>query len=124
MNKFALLPFVLPMLAPACEGEEYDWFDHQYLYLKAVSQDEDAAVVVRGSLLSAGENDGRRLYFVESACLSFEDWPETMHCLESRITLHLKEGVMYDVVGWSEPVDRRIPQRALTVFYESWVCCD
>jgi hypothetical protein len=37
-------------------------------------------------------------------------------CESSHVTLFLEPGVEYEVVGWSEPDDRRTPDRELTVF--------
>ncbi len=125
MSKFALLLFVLPMFAGQCDRQEVTWHNQQYIHVRANgTASEDSIIIVRGRIYDTTVIDGQRLYFVESACESFADWPETNQCLDSRITLSLVEGREYDIAGWSEPGDRRAPVRDMTVFQTSWICCN
>ena len=125
MRKFALLLFVLPMLAPQCDGQEFTWNNQQYIWVRCnTTASEDSVIVVRGRIVDTAELDGKRLYFVESACEAFSDWPANTECIESRITLYLLENFEYDITGWSEPGDRRTPFRDMTVFQTSWTCCN
>ena len=127
MSKFALLLFVLPMLGGSCNGQEYTWHNQQYIWVRCnTTVSQDSVVVVRGRITDTVELNGDRLYFVESACEAYSDWPENTECLESRITLRLLENFEYDIVGWSEPQDRRDPSvdRVPTTFREAWTCCD
>lgn len=123
----SLLLFVLPMLGSQCDGQEYTWDNQQYIWARAnTTVSEDSIVVVRGRVLETVELNEQRLFLVESACESYSDWPQNMECLESRITLLLEEGIEYDIVGWSEPQDRRNPSadRVMITLREAWTCCD
>ncbi len=123
--RWSLLLLALPMFGGMCSGEEYTWDNQQYIWARAnTTVAEDSVIVVRGRILDAKELNGQRLVFVESACTSFADWPQNTECLESRITLLLVERIEYDIVGWSEPGDRRTPVRDTTVFQTSWTCCN
>ena len=123
--KWSLLLFVLPMLAGNCNRQEVTWHNQQYIWVRANGTvAEDSVVIVRGRISSTTFFGGQRLYFVESACESFADWPDVNECLDSRITLSLVEGLEYDIYGWSEPGDRRTPVRNMTVFQTSWTCCN
>jgi len=125
--KPGLLLLIIPMLGGECDGTEYTWENQQYIWARAnTTVAEDSIVVVRGRVLETVELDGQRLFFVESACEAYSDWPANTECLESRITLLLEEGIEYDIVGWSEPQDRRSPEdtRFMTMLYETWTCCD
>jgi hypothetical protein len=117
---------VLPLFGFTCEGrEEYTWVNQQYLWIKCYSSDSESAVtIVRGRILDTTILDGKRLYFVESACEAYSDWPTNTECIESRITLSLMDNFEYDVVGWTEPVDRITPVRDLEYFRDNWTCCD
>jgi len=124
VRKFGLLLFVVPMFGGQCDGQEYTWDNQQYIWARANTiASEDSIVVVRGRVLENIELNGQRLFFVESACTSFSDWPQNTECLESRITLFLSDGIEYDVIGWSEPSDRSVPVRDVTVYRSSWICC-
>ncbi len=113
------------MLAGKCNRQEVTWHNQQYMWARANGTvAEDSIVIVRGRISSTGVVDGQRLYFVESACESFADWPDQFECFDSRITLSLVEGFEYDVIGWSEPGDRRTPVRDTNVFQTSWKCCN
>ncbi len=125
MGRFSLLLFVLPMLGGQCDRQEVTWHNQQYMWTRANGTvAEDSVIIVRGRIYDTTVFDGQRLYFVESACESFADWPDANECLDSRITLSLVEGFEYDIVGWSEPGDRRTPVRNTTVFQTSWTCCN
>jgi len=121
-----LLLLVLPMLGVShCDGDEFTWNNQQYVHVRChTTASEDSVVIVRGRILDTVVLDGKRLYFVESACEAYSDWPTNTECIESRITLSLVEGSSYDIVGWSEPSDRRTPIRTMTLFREAWTCCD
>lgn len=121
----ALALLVIPMLGPRCDGKEYTFYDQQFVWVRANNTDATNAItVVRGSTIYHYTNAGQRLCLVSSACEAYANWPDNFDCTQSRITLYLIEGVEYDVTGWSEPADRRSPDRNLTVFRESWTCCD
>lgn len=123
--KLVLLLLVVPMLAVECDRAEYTYHNQQYVWVRSNNTGaEDSVVIVRGRILDTTELGGQRLYFVESACESFADWPDNTECLVSRITLSLVNNVEYDISGWSEPGDRRTPVRDMTVFQTSWTCCN
>ena len=125
MRKFGLLLFALPMFGGQCDGQEYTWINQQYVWARAnTTVAEDSVVVVRGRVVDTVEMNGQRLMFVESACEDYLDWPANTQCLQSRITLFLQNGVEYDIVGWTEPQDRRAPVRDMTVLRSAWTCCD
>ena len=125
MGKFALLLFVLPLFGGQCDGDELSWDNQQYIWARAnTTVSQDSVVVVRGRVLETVELNGQWLVFVESACEAYSDWPANTECLESRITLLLEEGTEYDIVGWTEPLDRRSPVRDMTVLRSAWTCCD
>ncbi|MHA2047737.1 MAG: hypothetical protein ACW99G_23385 [Candidatus Thorarchaeota archaeon] len=69
--------------------------------------------VSRGYVRGTKELDGNQLYFIEADC---EVWMSEYGCAVSSITLYLQENRTYDIVGWSEPDDRRTPYRELTVY--------
>ena len=125
MRKFGLLLFALPLLGGQCDGQEFTWHNQQYIWVRCnTTVSEDSVVIVRGRITDTVALSGDRLYFVESACEAYSDWPENTQCLQSRITLFLKNGVEYDIVGWTEPLDRRTPVRDMTVLQSAWTCCD
>ena len=120
-----VLVLLAPLFAAECDGEEYTFDNQQFVWVRAnATVDPEVITVVRGRIKATAELNGQRLYFVGSACEDFTDWPRNFECAVSRITLFLQEGFEYDIVGWSEPADRRTPDRELTVFRQSWTCCD
>jgi len=123
MRKFGLLLFVLPMFGGQCESETYYFVDQEFMWLRAHTLDEDAFTLARGSLLSTTIIDDKQLFFIRSWCDDYPNWPDTNPCLGSRLELILYQGVVYDVVGWSEPSDRRTPEREATYFRTNWTCC-
>ncbi len=120
-----LVLLLVPMLGGQCDGQEFTWDNQEYIWARAnTTVAEDSVIVIRGRVLDTVVLGGQRLVFVESACTSFADWPWNTECLESRITLRLVDRIEYDIVGWSEPGDRRTPVRDTTVFQTSWTCCN
>ena len=112
------------MLAVECGYQELDLSNQQFVWIKSYTTDPDSAVVVRGTLEATVLRDEDNLFFVKSACEGYIAWPETFGCVDSRITLALLPDVTYDIIGWSEPVDRRSPDMTMTVFHEAWICCE
>ena len=123
MSKFGLLLFVLPMLGGQCNSEHYIYEDQEFVWLRAYTTSDDPFTLARGSILSSAVVDGASLFFIRSWCDDYPNWPNTNPCLDSRLELILYQDVVYDVVGWSEPSDRTMPEREVTVFRTQWTCC-
>ena len=121
--KPSLLLFAIPMLGGQCESETYYFEDQEFVWVRAYTTDEDAFTLARGTILSSTILDGKSLFFIRSWCDDYPNWPNTNPCLGSRLELILYQDVVYDVVGWSEPQDRTIPEREVTVFRTQWTCC-
>ena len=125
MKKWLIPILLLPLLAPTCGGGErvrLTWEGHQFFWVRSAETDEDSVIVMQGELLDTVVLNGQRLYFVESRCT---DWREDeFRCANSYISLSLVEGVEYDVVGWTEPGDRRMPSRSMDQLHSSWTCCN
>ena len=127
LNKFikpSLLLFVLPMFAGQCENEHYLFEDQEFVWVRAYTTSDDPFTLARGTILSSTILDGKSLFFIRSWCDDYPNWPDTNPCLGSRLELILYQGVVYDVVGWSEPEDRRTPEREMTIFRSQWTCCE
>lgn len=116
---------VLPMFAGECARTEVTWFDSQYFWIRVDAINEDAVVVVRGTLLDDVIQGDDRLYFVESFCHEWENWPDKYQCLQSRCVLSLEDGVVYTIFSWTEPLDRRDPSdRTMIIEHANWTCCE
>ena len=120
-----LVPLLfIPMLAPACDPTRMrlTWEANEYLWVRSSETHEDSAVVMQGELLQTIVADGKRLYLVHSQCT---DWrPDEWRCANSYISLSLVEGVVYDIVTWTEPSDRRSPSRERRNLQTEWTCCN
>ncbi len=58
-------------------------------------------------------------YFSSSEC---EQWdPEVLGCLVSRLQIGMTPEVPYDLVAWTEPANRRQPERQMVELAEGWV---
>ena len=110
---------ILPLLGPECDRHEFTWTGYQYIWCRV---DTHEVMAIEGFILGAAQQaDGRYLYFVEAECNDLQDW----QCLDSTITLSLREDATYDIIAWTEPEDRRYPvEREVVVLRELWTCCD
>ena len=122
-SNLGLITLILPLLAPACEGQNYLYEDQQYLWLRAYTMQDEPFTLSRGTIMDAVVIDGKQYFLIASWCDDYPNWPNTDPCLTGRLETILMEGVRYDVVGWSEPSDRSFPEREVTVFRSQWTCC-
>ncbi len=90
----------------------------ELLWIRSYSPVETVEPTV-GSLIGQTQQSADRwLYFLTSEC--FEWNPEIPGCLDSKIQLAMAPNVEYDIIAWSEAVDRRQPQREMLMVAEVW----
>ena len=91
----------------------------ELLWINATHPTNGVTVVI-GEVLAADENppDLWRL-FARSHCNEWD--PQETGCLESRIVLTVDDGVVLDLVAWSEARDRTTPIRDQYELAWSWI---
>lgn len=109
-----LITLFLPLLAPTCSQQEASWYGYQFVFVRATDHE---VIAVDGFIHDAVQQGDDYLYFIESECVTdLIDWS----CPDSVITLMLNENVSYDIYGWTEPSDRRDPNRVMVLLAENW----
>ena len=90
----------------------------ELLWTRSYSPVETVEPTVGSLIGQVQQNAARWLYFLTSEC--FEWNPEIPGCLNSKIQLAMAPNVEYDIIAWSQAVDRRQPQREMLIVAKVW----
>ncbi len=90
----------------------------ELIWIRSYSPVETVEPTVGSLIGQFQQNADRWLYFLTSEC---SEWnPEIPGCLNSKIQLAMTTNVEYEIIAWSEAVDRRQPQREMLMVAEVW----
>ncbi len=91
----------------------------ELLWVRSYDATDTVELIVGTSMETSQQGPELWHYFSSSEC---EQWaPEVLGCLVSRLQISMAAEVSYDLVAWTEPANRRQPEREMVTLTEGWV---